>query len=548
MKKKIVLNRFFHDGEWRIGLKHDHDPGTTAHIRQLPSLVYSGTWKCWHMPENSDTLSIIKKHLSDKYIIDTARLEIPDDSAVFTPPVQLPTTRVIVAEAENKRPTGEEDLNPLTAGVIEPQRMEVKPTSDKDTNLLTARGITARAKKANRADDEEPKLPSESEVLQNIPVRKCRVEIANVAGTDLISVRFHGFYDREWIHELQQYGKVEYFSDRKEWRLPYSRMTIDSLSDYFASRALEVDVRRNVPPKGIKRRREEVSGLVRGRELSAKAIGAVQQLGQHIKRQRYSSSTLETYTSMLQLFFRYFSDREPEQITDNDISNFMNDYVIDLGYSVSWQNQMITAIKTYYRLNDRIINSDTIIRPRRGRSLPKVFSKEEIRRILNGTHNFKHRLILWMIYSCGLRRSEVINIRLTDLDRDRNILHIREGKGKIDRVVPVSEKVWDKLDEYLAAYSPATWLFEGQRGGQYSVESVYNLFRTALKRAGIRKEVGVHALRHSYATHLHENGLDIRFIQELLGHRNSRTTEIYTHVSRRNLMAVKSPIDDIDIK
>jgi integrase/recombinase XerD len=140
-----------------------------------------------------------------------------------------------------------------------------------------------------------------------------------------------------------------------------------------------------------------------------------------------------------------------------------------------------------------------------------------------------------------------LNIKLTDLDRDRNVLHIRQGKGKVDRVVPVSGKVWDKIDEYVQAYSPATYLFEGQKGGMYSAESVYNVFRSALKRAGVRKEVGVHSLRHSYATHLHENGLDIRFIQELLGHRSSRTTEIYTHVSRRNIAVIKSPIDDIDL-
>jgi integrase/recombinase XerD len=145
-----------------------------------------------------------------------------------------------------------------------------------------------------------------------------------------------------------------------------------------------------------------------------------------------------------------------------------------------------------------------------------------------------------MIYSCGLRRSEATNIKLTDLDRDRGILNIREGKGRVDRMVPVSDKVWAKLDEYVAGYRPVTYLFEGQGGGKYSVESVY--------KAGINKEVGVHSLRHSYATHLHESGLDIKYIQELLGHRSSRTTEIYTHVSRRNLIAVRSPIEDLDIK
>jgi integrase len=165
-----------------------------------------------------------------------------------------------------------------------------------------------------------------------------------------------------------------------------------------------------------------------------------------------------------------------------------------------------------------------------------------------GKTSVEHRLILWMIYSCGLRRSEVINIRIADLDRTRGILNIREAKGMNDRIVPVSDKIWEKVDEYVSSYHPVFWLFEGQTGGKYSSESVYRVFKQALSNAGIRKDVGVHSLRHSYATHLHESGVDIRYIQELLGHKSSRTTEIYTHVSRRNLMAVRSPIDDMDLK
>jgi site-specific recombinase XerD len=187
-------------------------------------------------------------------------------------------------------------------------------------------------------------------------------------------------------------------------------------------------------------------------------------------------------------------------------------------------------------------------RPRKSRALPKVFSKEEVQRILNSSRNTKHKLLLWIIYSCGLRRSEVINIRLTDLDRDRSVLHIKEGKGRVDRIVPVSKKVWEKLDEYIEGFHPNKYLFEGQTGGRYSAESVYRVFKQALKEAGIKKDVGVHSLRHSYATHLHESGLDIRYIQELLGHRSTRTTEIYTHVSRRNLVVIRSPIEDMDLK
>jgi integrase/recombinase XerD len=146
---------------------------------------------------------------------------------------------------------------------------------------------------------------------------------------------------------------------------------------------------------------------------------------------------------------------------------------------------MISAIKAYYFLKGRgHIDLEIFERPRRSRALPKVFSKEEVKRILNSTRNQKHKLLLWMIYSCGLRRSEATNILLTDLDRDRGLLHIREGKGRIDRVVPVSDKVWVKIDEYIEGFTPRRYLFEGQDGRRYSVESVYNVFKQALRSGG----------------------------------------------------------------
>jgi site-specific recombinase XerD len=234
----------------------------------------------------------------------------------------------------------------------------------------------------------------------------------------------------------------------------------------------------------------------------------------YLDENRYSPRTRESYLSMLDFFFRYFSHKEPLEITEEEISRFIYDFIIRLGYSAAYQNQMVSAIKTFYTISGKgKVDPEFFERPRRRRALP-----------------------------------EVTNIKLPDLDRERGILHIREGKGMVDRIVPVSEKVWEKIDEYMPGYRPREYLFEGQTGGRYSSESVYRVFKDALLKAGIKKDVGVHSLRHSYATHLHESGLDIRYIQELLGHKSTRTTEIYTHVSRRNLIAVRSPIEDLDVK
>lgn len=361
-------------------------------------------------------------------------------------------------------------------------------------------------------------------------------------------VKFTGRYDKKWISELRQYGRPYYDTVKREWHLVATRVTIDSLTDYFSNEGIKVIIKKAVKPQFVREVRENIINEIRQRELSGYINKNIQDLHQFLKEQRYSRHTLDSYISHLELFFKYFKSKDTGEITNDDISDFMDSVIIKQGYSASFQNQLLSAIKAYYSYHGRgKLNLEGIKRPRKSRPLPQVLSKEEVTSILQSARNLKHSLLLYIIYSCGLRRSEVINIKLTDLNRERKTLHIRSGKGNVDRVVPVSDKVWRKLDEYIIAYRPSVYLFEGQNGGRYSDTSVYNVFRQASKRAGIEKDLGVHSLRHSYATHLHEGGLDIRYIQELLGHKSSRTTEIYTHVSRRNLLSINNPLDDLDV-
>lgn len=160
--------------------------------------------------------------------------------------------------------------------------------------------------------------------------------------------------------------------------------------------------------------------------------------------------------------------------------------------------------------------------------------------------NMKHRTMLSLIYACGLRRSELLSLKPADIDSKRGILLIKQAKGKKDRIVPISEKIIELLRQYYKAYKPQVWLFEGQnKGEQYSAESLQSVLKQALQKAKIHKPVSLHWLRHSYATHLLESGTDLRYIQELLGHNSSKTTEIYTHVSTKSLQNIKSPFDDL---
>ncbi len=160
--------------------------------------------------------------------------------------------------------------------------------------------------------------------------------------------------------------------------------------------------------------------------------------------------------------------------------------------------------------------------------------------------NEKHRAILSIIYGCGLRRSEVIMLEPEDIDRNRMLLSIRQSKGFKDRIVPVSVKLVEMIDTYVSRYRPVVYLFEGQyQGSKYSATSIEKVFRMACEKAGIKKRITLHGLRHSYATHLLESGTDLRYIQELLGHKSSRTTEIYTHVTEKSIQKIRSPFDDL---
>ena len=185
-------------------------------------------------------------------------------------------------------------------------------------------------------------------------------------------------------------------------------------------------------------------------------------------------------------------------------------------------------------------------RPRREHKLPNVLSKKEVKDILDSSENIKHKTMLSVIYACGLRRSELLKIRPNDVNSSRMLLIIRNSKGNKDRVVPISDKIIELLRTYYKKYKPQVWLFEGMNEGeQYTASSLQKVLKIAVSKSGIRKPVTLHWLRHSYATHLLEAGVDLRYIQELLGHKSSRTTEVYTHVSTKNLQNIKSPFDDL---
>jgi integrase/recombinase XerD len=280
---------------------------------------------------------------------------------------------------------------------------------------------------------------------------------------------------------------------------------------------------------------------------SEEGIAQIEKFKQWMRSKRYSESTVTTYSEALKSFLVFYRDKAVADITNEDVIVYNNEHILKKNLSASFQNQTVNAIKLFFQtIRDTKMLVDKIHRPKRAKVLPNVLSKEEIKLILNAHSNIKHKMMLSLIYSCGLRCGELLALKPVDIDSKRNIVLLKNAKGKKDRIAPLSPKILEMLREYYTVCKPTTYLFEGQiRGRQYDSRSLQLILKQALQKTGINKPVTLHWLRHSFATHLLESGTDLRYIQELLGHSSSKTTEIYTHVSTKSIQQIKSPFDDL---
>lgn len=275
---------------------------------------------------------------------------------------------------------------------------------------------------------------------------------------------------------------------------------------------------------------------------------AMNQVAQKLLLKGYSANTSKTYLEQLKLFLRFYARYNPTELEEPEIINYLLYLVEKKKISKSTQNQAINAIKFYY---EKVLKQERkvyeIERPLKERKLPMVLSQDEIVLLFGALTNLKHSVMLMLIYSAGLRRSELLNLRVGDLDIVRQVVFIRGGKGRKDRQSLLAKNLGPLIEKYVAAYKPRVWLFEGEKGDQYTASSLQKVFEKAVQLAGIRKEAHLHTLRHSFATHLLESGASTRFIQVLLGHESSRTTEIYTQVTQFSLSKIQSPLDSLEI-
>lgn len=262
-----------------------------------------------------------------------------------------------------------------------------------------------------------------------------------------------------------------------------------------------------------------------------------------LESKHYAVSTAKVYISMFEKYVNFYAEKDINTLDENDINTFLKHYTRQ-NLSKSTLNQLINSIKFYYEIVHNMPNRFyDIDRPFKDQTLPKVICKEDVLKMITVTKNIKHRCIIQLLYSAGLRREELLNLKITDIDSKRMIIKVTKAKGNKDRQTLLSQTALKELRLYFKEYKPKKYLFEGQNSEQYSAGSVLKIVKRAAKMAKINITVSPHMLRHSFATHLLEAGTDIRVIQTILGHNSIKTTEIYAHVATNQIIIIKNPLD-----
>ncbi len=322
--------------------------------------------------------------------------------------------------------------------------------------------------------------------------------------------------------------------------------TIDTsaLKDYLQKRK-KLIAAATAPPK-----KEVTKPLVASAawNLSNENLDALQKFGEQLKLKAYSASTIRTYRNEFMQLLKVLKQKPVNDLTTDDLRRYMV-YVMEKGLSENGAHSRLNALKFYF---EQVIGKEKffweIPRPKKPRLLPKVLGEEELERLFNALVNIKHKAMLFTAYSAGLRVSEVAALKMKHIDSGRMQIFVEQAKGKKDRYVSLSPVLLDILRAYIKRSSPKplVYLFESeQTRAAYPTRTIQRIFQIAKEKAGIRKEIGIHSLRHSFATHLLEKGTDIKYIKDILGHFDIRTTERYLHVGKKNLVNIVSPLDDL---
>ncbi len=533
-QKSITYQKVLHRGEARLRIDFKYQANRIARIKSIPHRKWSQSLRCWHVPDTPETVEKLKKLFPEIQILETPVLE-------NTPTVTPEHPPTVANQGEHNERVYLTVLPKKLLLTMKKEENDVafvrslkyarwnQHTFRWEITSNTANLVAIRKYFGERLFENEPIAAERTTTNAFVPPKNTLSIQPTHEGRLRLIFRYH----KPLIVFIKSLPYPVYDAGNRWWTVPDTekiRMELEAFAEKINWKAEYLQELPKTTGKP-RPRPEDVPNYRR-------APGSYTE---QLRIKRYSQSTIRTYTDLFEEFINYYYNLDPKEITEKDILAYLRYLVDERQVSVSYQNQAINSIKFYY---EKVLQGRRkfyfIERPRKEQKLPVVLSEEEVGRILLAVDNLKHKCLLMVIYSAGLRISEALHLKKKDIDEERMQVNIRGGKGKKDRVSLLSRQVVSILKDYFALYEPREYVFEGMDGGKYSVRSAQEVFRKACQRAGIDKKVTMHTLRHSFATHLLESGTDLRYIQVLLGHESSKSTEIYTHVSTKTLRNIHS--------
>jgi site-specific recombinase XerD len=537
-------SKIVHRGEFRIKVDFPYNQEIAALIKQIPDAKWSKTFNAWHIPytkKEFDHLKMLFPSIDYPQKVSNVKAEEPKAAH----PIQAPEGKKQVGNGVVVEVLGKSIILKLPKNTLDIHFIRSLRYSHWDNKQFcwvvpNYPGNLALINDFFKGRITEMLVHDNTEIKSKTTVQKpIHSNELLIIKTPKRQLKLLFAQNKELSSLLKKMPFHAWDATNRWWTVPFSERFLEEIKTLAKAQNLTVHYEEEPNTEG---RLPRISALdvVNYRTCPEEYILKMKEL-------RYSDSTIKAYKGLFEEFINYYHKYDINNINEKMIIAFMQYLVIDRQVSTSYQNQSINAIKFYY---ERVLGGQRKIylveRPRKEKILPEVLSEEEFLRVIKTIENTKHRAVVLLIYSAGLRLSEVVNLRIKDIDSKRMKVFVQQAKGKKDRYTTLSKKMLTVLREYFKEYQPKEWLFEGAKGKQYSTSSIQTIVKEAYQKAGIKKKVSTHTLRHSFGTHLLEGGTDLRYIQELMGHSSSKTTEIYTHITTKGFDQLKNPLDNLD--
>jgi len=536
--------KIIHRGESRIKVDFPYNQEIAALIKQIPDAKWSRTIGAWHIPYGKNEFKQLKTLFPQIEYPQKVSIEKPEetkanpdltDSYKSSRQIKGVSVQVTGRSIILKLPRNALDTHfilSLRYSRWDPKQFcWIVPNYPGNLDLINDY-FKERISELIIHEEFEAKIRADAQ-------KTIKANDLLIIKTNAVRLKLIFGFNKELSYLLKKMPFHSWDSVNKWWTVPFSEKFLTEIK--VTAKAQNLNVLFEEEPKTEdKAPRITAFDVVNYRQCPEEYILKLKEL-------RYSLSTIKSYKGLFEEFINYYHKYDIKSIDEKMIIAFMQYLVIERKVSTSYQNQSINSIKFYY---ERVLGGQRKIylvdRPRKEKTLPEVLSEEEFVSVIQKIDNIKHKAIVLLIYSAGLRLSEVVNLRIKDIDSKRMKVFVQQAKGRKDRYTLLSKKVLPILRDYFKEYKPKEWLFEGAKGHRYSVSSVQTIVKAAYEKAGIKKKVSTHTLRHCFGTHLLENGTDLRYIQSLMGHESSKTTEIYTHITTKGFDQIQNPLDNLD--